>query len=297
MLPALECTASGGRWWEGEVVVEAGSPPRAGSADAVVHEVRDGVLWITLNRPEVGNAVTAEQRDRMIELFEAAGADRAVRAVVLGAAGDRFCTGADLRPSGGGGADAFDPAVVGDTARLIRRGAQRLVAAILDCEKPVVAAVNGTAAGLGAHLAFACDLVVAAERARFIEVFVRRGIAPDAGGAYLLARLVGPHRAKELVLLGDDLDATTAHQWGLVNRVVPDDELPAAVAAIARRLAEGPTPALAAAKWLVNRAADVDRRTAFDDEALAQELVVGSADAAEGLRAFAERRPPRFQGR
>lgn len=274
----------------------------------LLHEVRQAVLWITLNRPSFGNALTAAQRDRIIELLDAASADRDVRAVVLGANGSHFCTGADLRPAPGApaatgsaaGRSAGAPtssAVVGDTARLIRRGAQRLIAAVLDCDKPVVAAVPGTAAGLGAHLAFACDLVVAAQGARFIEVFVRRGIAPDAGGAYLLTRLVGPQRAKQLIMLGDDLDAQTAWQWGLVTQVVPAEELPAAVAALAERLASGPTPALAAAKWLVNRALDVDRRTAFDDEALAQELVVASHDAGEGLRAFAERRPPRFEGR
>lgn len=263
-----------------------------GIEDQVRHRVEGAVAWITLNRPDAGNAVTPAQRDRIITLLEAASTDVAVRAVVLGATGTRFCTGADLR---GGGA-ASGPPVMGDTARLIRLGAQRLIAAVLDCEKPVVAAVNGTAAGIGAHLAFACDLVVAAERARFIEVFVRRGIAPDGGGAYLLSRLVGPQRAKELLFLGDDLSAADAERWGLVNRVVPDDQLEEAVAELAQRLAAGPTRALAAAKWLVNRAPDVDRRTAFDDEAWIQELVVGTADAAEGLAAFAERRPPVFRG-
>lgn len=260
--------------------------------EEVWHRVDGAVAWITLNRPQAGNAITPAQRDRVVALLEQAGRDASVRAVVLGATGTRFCTGADLR----GGVASSGPPVMGDTARLIRDGAQRLVAAVLDCEKPVVAAVNGTAAGIGAHLAFACDLVVAAERARFIEVFVRRGIAPDGGGAYLLARLVGPHRAKELLFLGDDLSAADAERWGLVNRVVPDDQLDQVVSELAGRLAAGPTRALAAAKWLVNRAADVDRRTAFDDEAWIQELVVGTADATEGLAAFAERRPPVFGG-
>lgn len=263
-----------------------------GLTEEVRHRVEDSVAWITLNRPDAGNAITPAQRDRVIELLQAASADPGVRAVVIGATGTRFCTGADLR---GGGA-ASGPPVMGDTARLIRLGAQRLVEAVLDCEKPVVAAVNGTAAGIGAHLAFACDLVVAAEHARFIEVFVRRGIAPDGAGAYLLSRLVGPHRAKELLFLGDDLSAAEAAAWGLVNRVVPDDGLDAAVAELAGRLAAGPTRAIAMAKWLVNRASDVDRRTALDDEAMAQELVVGTADAQEGLAAFAERRSPAFRG-
>jgi len=185
---------------------------------------------------------------------------------------------------------------MGDAARMIRRGAQRLVAAVLDCEKPVVAAVNGTAAGIGAHLAFACDLVVAAEDARFIEVFVRRGISPDGAGAYLLPRLIGLQKAKELIFFGDDLSAPEAERIGLVNRVVPLDGLEAAAAELAGRLAAGPTKAISMAKWLLNRSLDSDRRTAFDEEAWAQELVVTTADAAEGLRAFAERRDPQFRG-
>lgn len=266
--------------------------PAEGFGQEIRHRVEGAVAWITLNRPDAGNAITPAQRDRVIDLLQAASADAAVRAVVLGATGTRFCTGADLR---GSGAPAGPP-VTGDTARLIRQGAQRLIEAVLDCEKPVVAAVNGTAAGIGAHLAFACDLVVAAEGARFIEVFVRRGIAPDGAGAYLLARLVGPHRAKELLFLGDDLSAAEAASWGLVNRVVPDSELDEAVSQLAARLASGPTRAIAMAKWLINRSPDVDRRTALDDEAMAQELVVGTADAHEGLAAFAERRAPAFRG-
>jgi 2-(1,2-epoxy-1,2-dihydrophenyl)acetyl-CoA isomerase len=185
---------------------------------------------------------------------------------------------------------------MGDASRMIRRGAQRLISAVLDCEKPVVAGVNGTAAGIGAHLAFACDLVVAAEEARFIEVFVRRGISPDGGGAYLLPRLIGLQKAKELIFFGDDLHAEDAAKLGLVNRVVPRPELESAAGELAARLAAGPTKAIGMAKWLLNRSLDSDRRSAFDEEAWAQELIVGTADAGEGLRAFAERRPPEFKG-
>ena len=218
---------------------------------------------------------------------------------MLTATGKGFCTGADLRAGRSAPAPKPEGAperVMGDAARMIRRGAQRLVAAVLDCEKPVVAAVNGTAAGIGAHLAFACDLVVAAEDARFIEVFVRRGISPDGAGAYLLPRLIGLQKAKELIFFGDDLSAPEAERIGLVNRVVPLDGLEAAAAELAGRLAAGPTKAISMAKWLLNRSLDSDRRTAFDEEAWAQELVVTTADAAEGLRAFAERRDPQFRG-
>lgn len=267
---------------------------RDGSVESVVLHVTDnGVSRLTLNRPQAMNAITPDLRERLIQKFLEASADPAVRAVVLTGAGRRaFCAGADLR----GGPAAADR-VAGDVARTIRSGAQRLIAAVLDCEKPVVAAVNGTAAGLGAHLALACDLVLAADTAKLIEVFVRRGLVPDGGGAYLLPRLIGPHRAKELLLLGDDLPAAAAERLGLVNRVVPADELDAAADTLARRLASGPTRALALTKQLVNASLDSDRATAFAAEAAAQEQNMTTADAQEGLHAFLERRPPDFRGR
>jgi 2-(1,2-epoxy-1,2-dihydrophenyl)acetyl-CoA isomerase len=267
--------------------------------EQVLHRIENRVSWITLNRPEVRNAITPDQRERVIGLLEEAGSSLEVGAVVLTATGKGFCTGADLRagrrpapPRPEGAPDR----IVGDASRMIRLGAQRLVSAVLDCEKPVVAAVNGTAAGIGAHLAFACDLVVAAEEARFIEVFVRRGISPDGGGAYLLPRLVGLQKAKELIFFGDDLPAADAAALGLVNRVVPGEQLEHTAAELAGRLAAGPTKAIGMAKWLLNRSLDSDRRTAFDEEAWAQEVIVGTADAGEGLRAFAERRDPVFRG-
>jgi 2-(1,2-epoxy-1,2-dihydrophenyl)acetyl-CoA isomerase len=171
------------------------------------------------------------------------------------------------------------------------------VAAVQDCEKPVIAAVNGTAAGIGVHLALACDLVIAAEGVRFIEVFARRGLVPDGGGAYLLTRLVGPQKAKELMLFGDDLSAGEALALGLVNRVVPAGELEKTAREWAERLATGPTRSYALTKWLVNRALESSREACFADEAAAQELNMATADAAEGVRAFLERRPPRFTGR
>lgn len=190
-----------------------------------------------------------------------------------------------------------DERVAGDVARTLRMGAQRLIAAVLDCEKPVIAAVNGTAAGLGVHLALACDLVLAAESARFIEVFVRRGLVPDGGGAYLLPRLIGPQRAKELMFFGDALTAADAERLGLVNRVVPDADLPKTAHDWAARLAAGPTRALALTKQLVNASLDTDRATAFAAEAAAQEINMTTADAREGVASFVERRGARFRGR
>ena len=353
----------------------AADSPGSAPGDAVLRRVEDGVAWITLNRPEAGNAITAAMRDQVVVWLEEASADLAVRVVVLTGAGEKaFCTGADLRSSGPGlpRPEGAPDRAVGDAARLIRTGWQRLVSAVLDCEKPVIAAVNATAAGGGMHLALACDLVLAAEESKFIEVFIRRGIAPDAGGAYLLARLVGPQKAKELFFFGDDVPAREAERMGLVNKVVPradlleeaaswaarlaaeeatfievfirrgiapdaggayllarlvgpqkakelfffGDDVPAReaerlglvnkvvpradlldeAAAWAARLALAPTKAIGVAKYLTNRALDTDRATALWDEAVGQELVTGTEDCKEGLAAFAERRPPVFRG-
>ncbi|MCQ4042356.1 enoyl-CoA hydratase/isomerase family protein [Streptantibioticus rubrisoli] len=276
------------------------------SVDSVVLRATDnGVSWIALNRPEAMNALTPDQRERLIRLLDDASGDPLVRAVVITGAGRAFCAGADLRatPATRPGPPTASPIptpadrIAGDVARTIRRGAQRLIAAVLDCEKPVIAAVNGTAAGIGAHLAFACDLVIAAEGARFIEVFVRRGLVPDGGGTYLLPRLVGPQRAKELMFFGEDLRAATAQRLGLVNRVVPAEELTKTTREWADRLACAPTRALTLTKQLVNSSLESDRGTAFAAEAAAQEINMTTADAQEGVRAFVERRSPQFRGR
>lgn len=267
--------------------------------DQVRWEVHDnGVAWLTLDRPDVANAISPDQRDRVIELLDEAARLLAIRCVVITATGKAFCTGADLRarrdadPRPEGAPDQ----PVGFVSRMITTGAQALIASILDCPKPVVAAVNGTAAGIGAHIALACDLVVAAEDARFIEVFVRRALVPDGGGAYLLPRLIGLQRAKELLFLGDDVSATDAKALGLVNRVVPADQVATEAGALADRLADGPTRALSLTKMLCNRSLDSDRATAFHEEAWAQEANMGTHDAQEGVRSFVERRKPDYLG-
>jgi 2-(1,2-epoxy-1,2-dihydrophenyl)acetyl-CoA isomerase len=266
----------------------------------LLRRIEDGICWITINRPDAGNALTQFMRDRIAAWLRDASSDLFVRAVVITGAGDKaFCTGADLR--GGRRAprpkpDAAPDTVVGDNARMILEGWQALVTSILDCEKPVVAGVNGTAAGGGMHLALACDLVVMAEDAKFVEVFIRRGIAPDAAGAWLLTRLVGIQKAKELFFFGDDVPAAEAYRIGLVNRLVPRSELGSALEEMAGRLAQAPTKAIWIAKWLTNRALDVDRATSLYDEALGQELVTYTADSKEGIASFVERRPAEFKG-
>jgi 2-(1,2-epoxy-1,2-dihydrophenyl)acetyl-CoA isomerase len=258
----------------------------------VLYGLEDGVATITLNRPEAANALLPEQRDAIIDLLAAADPDPDVRVVALRAAGRHFCSGADVGSIRAGNAAPR----VGDGMRRITNGAQRLIAAVLDCPKPVVAVVQGAAAGLGAHLAFACDLVVASEGVAFLEPFLLRGIVVDAGGAYLLPRLIGLQRAKELAFLSDKLAAADAKDLGLVNRVVPADELDQVAAELLERLARAPTSALSLTKRLFNRSLDGDRAASFLAEAMAQELQSRSHDATEGITAFIERRPPRFQG-
>ncbi|MFJ9354779.1 enoyl-CoA hydratase/isomerase family protein [Streptomyces mirabilis] len=291
---------------------EASAAKSADPVDSLVlHATDNHVAWITLNRPEALNAITPDQRERLIQHLSHASCDPGVRAVVITATGRGFCAGADLRggpPTGGpqagervageqvAGEQVAGERVAGDVARMIRLGAQRLIGAVLDCEKPVIAAVNGTAAGLGAHLALACDLVLAAASAKFIEVFVRRGLVPDGGGAYLLPRLIGPQRAKELMFFGDALTAADAARLGLVNRVVPADDLEKTARDWAERLATGPTRALALTKQLVNASLDTDRTTAFAAEAAAQEINMTTTDANEGVAAFTERRTPHYRG-
>jgi 2-(1,2-epoxy-1,2-dihydrophenyl)acetyl-CoA isomerase len=258
-----------------------------------------GVLTVTIDRPDAMNALDWRARDAVIDTFIEASADLSVRAVVLTGAGDRaFCTGADLRvplPAPERPADAPKSAQ-GDVARAIAQGWQRAITAILDCEKPVIAAVNGTAAGGGMHLALACDVVVMSEAAKLVPVFVRRGIAPDAGGAYLLTRLVGIARAKAMYLFGDDVPAAEALRLGLVTQLVAPDATVATAQQLATRLAAGPTRTLAMTKRLVNRALDLDRETALSEEAWGQELLMTTEDAHEGVRAFIERRDTQFKG-
>src|SRR5262245_62989637 len=183
-----------------------------------------------------------EMREGYLAALARCGEDADIRAVVLTATGKGFCTGADLSGSRAA-TGAAGPPPPGAT-RDAMRPSQRVIRALWELEKPIVAGVNGVAAGLGAHLAWACDLVIAAEDARFIEVFVRRGIALDAGGGFLLPRHLGLHKAKELVFFGDDLTAAEAERLGLVNKVVPGAELEATCREWAKRLAEGPTFAI-----------------------------------------------------
>lgn len=261
-------------------------------------EYRGKVAWVTIDRPEVGNALSPPCRDRLRDLFKAFNTNHRARTVVLTAAGDKlFCAGADLTHDYQTDRAADIPAqVVGDPRRMMLDGQYTLFPALLDCDVPVIAAVNGTAAGMGAHLALACDLVVCSERAKFIEVFARRGLVPDALGTWLLPRIIGVRRTMELMLFAEDLLPDKALAWGLVNRVVAHGELAAAAGEWAERLATGPTRSFGLSKWLVNQSLDSDRAAMAHNEALAVELNSCTADSAEGVASFREQREPRWQG-
>src|SRR5881628_4172728 len=259
-------------------------------AETLQFRIENGVGWIVLSRPEARNAMNAEMRQAFLEALARAAEEPDIRAVVVTGAGKAFCTGADLSGSRAATGAAAPPAA-GDTRRAMLPS-QRVIRTLWDLEKPTLAAVNGVAAGLGAHLAYACDLVVAAEDARFIEVFVRRGIALDAGGGFLLPRHMGLHKAKELVFFGDELSAADAERLGLVNKVVPAAELEKTVREWAERLAAGPTFAIGLSKRLLNRSLAADLDTLFAEEAFTQALVAQSEDMHEGIRSFLEKRPP-----
>lgn len=258
---------------------------------AIQFAIENQVASITLNRPDARNAINDDMRDELLAVLTDARTNPEIRALVLTGAGKGFCTGADLSRRGAG------PTGPGAAREMMRTRSQRLIRSLWELEKPVIAAVNGVAAGLGAHLAFACDLIIAAADARFIEVFVRRGLAVDAGGAYLLPRLIGLAKAKELVFFGDDLSAEEAARIGLINKVVAADALQSTAREWTERLATGPTFAIGMSKRLLNRSLESDMETALDEEAMVQSLVTQSEDTKEGMLAFAERRQPSFKGR
>ena len=250
-------------------------------------QVADGVATITLNRPDSLNALNGVMRRELLAALKAAGRDESVRAIVLTGEGRGFCSGADLR--GGPAERTF--------RRLLTDEYNPLIVAIRELPMPVIAAVNGVAAGAGVSLALACDLIYAAEEARFIQAFVRIGLVPDSGSTRTLVRALGRHRAAELVFSGEPLGAAEARAAGLVNVVVPYDQLAATVRAAAIGLAAAPTRAIGLAKRAINHAEDALLTESLAMEAALQELAGRTEDHAEGLAAFAEKREPRFLGR
>jgi enoyl-CoA hydratase/carnithine racemase len=259
--------------------------------DALLIERADGVVTCTLNRPEKKNAVTQEMWLGLIDLFEAVATNPDDRVLVITGAGDGFCSGADLGDTGTAeAASGVGGALAG--MRIVGQAALGLH----DLGKPTIAAVNGVAAGAGCNLALGCDIVIASDHARFSEIFSKRGLVVDFGGSWILPRLVGMHRAKELVLLADVIDATEAERIGLVNRVVAQDQFADTVDEIAARLANMAPLALAASKRLLNQSFAVSMAEAIEGENTAQALMSTTSDTKEAILSFFERREPRFTG-
>lgn len=253
----------------------------------LAHDITDGVATLTLNRPDALNALDAELRRALLAALKDAARDEAVRAVVIAGAGRGFCAGADLR---GGSAER-------DFRRVLRTEYHPLIEGLRTIPKPVVASVNGVAAGAGMSLALAADVVIAAEEARFVPAFLRIGLVPDSGLTRILVRALGRHRAMEILLGERQLSAADAHAAGLVAAVVPAADLAQVTRELAQRLAAGPTRAIGLTKRLVNAAEDASLAEALAAEAALQDVAGRTDDHAEGVAAFGEKRDPTFRGR
>jgi enoyl-CoA hydratase/carnithine racemase len=263
------------------------------TVETLLVDRKDGVTTVTLNRPEKKNAINGRMWRELIEVFDEVEDARETRVLVITGAGDGFCSGADLTDPEN--AEDLQGGVGGGlrSMRIVGRAALRLH----ELNVPTLAAVNGVAAGAGCNLALGCDLVVASDRARFTEIFSKRGLSVDFGGSWILPRLIGLHRAKELVFLADIIDATEADRIGLVNRVVPHTELTHAVTELAHRLAALPPVQLSVSKRLLNQSLSVSMAAALEFEDVAQVMNFQSADTAEAVAAFVEKRAPTFTGR
>jgi len=256
----------------------------------------DGVARLVLDRPEAKNALSIEMRDEIVQRVREVRADREVRALLVTGVGESFCAGMDLRAStvSRAGGEGFDPRA---TSEALRIGVQTFIRELWELDKPTVAAVNGTAVGPGAHLALACDFVLVCDQTRFIWSFAKWGLVVDAGGAYLLPRLVGLPRAKAMVMLGEGATGAEAVTLGLAYRHVADaGGMDQEASALAARLAAGPTRSLGLSKQLLNATFETALAASLDREAQAQAMATVSPEMAEGMAAFAERRTPDFRG-
>jgi enoyl-CoA hydratase/carnithine racemase len=270
--------------------IRTSTPPSqlpSSSMPEILVDRNDGLVTVTLNRPDRLNAITNEMWVELARVFREVSHRKEDRALVITGAGTAFCSGADLSGVGSPDRSALEHMrMIGEAALALHR-----------TPKPTVARIDGIAAGAGLNLALGCDLIVASDRSRFSEIFARRGLSVDFGGSWLLPRLIGLHKAKELVLLADVLSASEAAAMGLVNRVVTPDQLDAAVTEWVDRLMAGPPIALSLSKMLLNKSFESSMDQALEAEAQAQAVNSASADAREARSAFLEKREPRFEGR
>jgi 2-(1,2-epoxy-1,2-dihydrophenyl)acetyl-CoA isomerase len=270
------------------------SDPYHCSIEGLDVALEGGVLRLRLDRPDKRNAISDVMMTGLIEAVAAAGTDERVRVIVLEGRGEHFCGGADIVARN---ADGKARPRAGSIQRRLPTQAHRLIPLVTEVQTPVVCAVRGWAAGIGFQLALAADFTVATEDATFWEPFGERGFTPDSGATWLLPRRVGVTRARELLMFGRKLSGKEAAAWGAIHCAVPPEEFDVAVSRIVEQLASGPTVALGLTKWLLRQGADAAFEQQLANEAFALELSSRTDDFREGLAAFKERRPPRFEGR
>ena len=259
----------------------------------LLYEVKDAIATLTLNRPDRLNALGDTLRDDLHDAVLRAGADPGVRAMVITGAGKGFCSGGDVKAMN----EAKESGAERPVAEKVAPLRDRVLLAMRDAPQPIIAAVNGAAAGAGMNLALGCDIRLASTAARFGETFAKRGLHPDWGGTYFLPRLVGMAKAAELIFTGDMIDAHEALRLGLVSAVYPPEELLPAAYELARKIAAGPPIAIRLAKRALYNGEGTDLRGGLEFETFAQNICFETEDAREGIRAFVEKRAPQFKGR
>lgn len=254
--------------------------------DTILYEVRDHVAWITMNRPQNLNAFNGKMKEEITKSLKQASSDKEVRAIVITGAGRAFSSGQDLQ----------DVEVDTDYGELIRKYYNPMIRQIASTEKPIIAAVNGTAAGAGMSLALACDFRLASSKASFLEAFIHVGLVPDSGNFYYLPRMVGHAKAMELAVLGEKISAETAKEYGLVTKVISIENWDVEVEAFARKLASMPTKTIGLIKRYMYQSWESNLYEMLEKEAYAQKIAGQTLDHKEGIAAFLEKRKPHFLG-
>jgi len=261
--------------------------------ETIEYAKADGIATITMNRPDVLNAVNEKMGQELLDALRAVERDAEVKCVIVTGKGRAFCAGEDIQALRRDYEQGVNPKL---GERLLRKY-NPIIRLIRRIEKPVIAAVNGVAAGGGTGIALSCDIRIASDTAKFIQAFVRVGLAPDSGTSFFLPRIVGFSKALELSMTGDELSSRDAERFGLVSRVVPADQLMSAARDLAKRLAEGPTKAIGLTKRALNKSISSDLETMLEYESYLQEIAGATSDHVEAVRAFFEKRKPNFQGR